>query len=119
MVKRILLNLFILLSGISIAYAGNFKTGWLQKNSKGYVYFKPYIKVKYNRNLLAIFITSKGKVYKGKCRLKREMPTCTITPGKKFESPFNEIRYILLEIDHPLPPKIVKTGTIGEKIIKE
>ena len=117
--RKIGLLSFVLLSGINVALAGNFETGWLQKSSKGYVYFKPYIKVKYNQNLLAIFITSKGKVYKGKCRLKRKMPTCTITPGKKFDSPFNEIRYILLKIDHPLPPKIVKTGVIGERVIKE
>ncbi len=103
----------------STAFGKTPSSGWLQKARKGYVYFKPFVKLKAGNNRMVIFVTSNGKIYKGRCRTKNAYPKCIVTPGKKFDSPYNEIRYIILKISNPLPPEIKKTGIIENSIIKE
>jgi len=81
------------------------QSGWIEKSG----YYKPYVKVKAN-NCLVLFITEKGKVYRGKCRKNRSL----VTPGKKFYSNSQKITYIVLEIEDFSYPKVIETGEIGK-----
>ncbi|WP_297445753.1 hypothetical protein [Desulfurobacterium sp.] len=91
------------------------ETGWLKKRRKGLIYFKPFVTVT-SPDTVVIFITPEGKVYRGTCRKKTFLRTCRVTPGKRFDSPYAEIRYIVLKISPPEAPEILKTGIVKEKI---
>ncbi|WP_457567735.1 hypothetical protein [Desulfurobacterium sp.] len=93
------------------------ETGWLRKKRKGFVYFKPFVTVN-EQNVLVIFVTPEGNVYRGTCKQKHPTKTCRILPGKRFASPYTDLRYIVLKISPPEAPEILKTGTV-EKTVKE
>ncbi len=80
------------------------QSGWIEKNG----YYKPYVKVK-TGNCLVLFITEKGKIYRGKCRKRRLI----VIPGKRFPSKNEKITFIVLKLDGVSYPEIVETGEIG------
>jgi len=93
--------LFLLLLPLKVFAS---QTGWIEKNG----YYKPYVKVK-AKHCLVLFITEKGKVYRGKCRKRRSI----VTPGKRFLSKSEKITFIILKLDGISYPQIVETGEIG------
>ena len=82
-----------------------FQSGWMEKNG----YYKPYVKVKLE-HCLVLFITERGKVYRGKCRKGRSI----VTPGKKFFTKSDRITYIILELEDFSYPKVIEIGEITE-----
>ncbi|OMH40703.1 hypothetical protein [Desulfurobacterium indicum] len=111
--KKTTLLIAVLLLIFSLT--ANSATGWLKKRRKGYIYFKPFVTVN-SPDVVVIFITSEGKVYRGVCRKKKFIDTCTVTPGKHFDSPYTVMRYIVLEISPPYAPKILRTGTVSTQL---
>ena len=80
------------------------QSGWIEKSG----YYKPYVKVKTD-HCLVLFITEKGKIYRGKCRKRRSI----VTPGKRFSSKSEKITFIILKLDGISYPQVVETGEIG------
>ncbi len=102
MKKRVPVFLFLLLFPLKVLAS---QSGWIEKNG----YYKPYVKVKTN-NCLVLFITEKGKVYRGKCRKNRSV----VTPGKKFFTKSVRITYVILKLEDFSYPKVIETGEITE-----
>ncbi|WP_457569717.1 hypothetical protein [Desulfurobacterium sp.] len=106
-----LIAVFLLISSLT----ANSATGWLKKRRKGYIYFKPFVTVN-SLDVVVIFITPEGKVYRGTCRKKKFIDTCTVTPGKHFDSPYMALRYIVLKISPPDAPRILKMGIVSTQL---
>lgn len=101
MKRGFLIFLFLLLLPLKVFSS---QSGWIEKNG----YYKPYVKAK-TGNCLVLFITERGKVYRGKCRKRRLI----VTPGKIFPSKNEKITFIVLKLDGVSYPEIVETGEIG------
>lgn len=103
MKKKILLTLLsVFLFPLNLLAS---ESGWLERNG----YYKPFVKVKL-KNCLVLFVTEKGKVYRGKCRKNRSI----VTPGKNFLSNSQKLTYIVLKISDFSYPQVVETGEIGK-----
>ena len=102
MKKKLIFFLFLITFPLEVLAS---QSGWLEKNG----YYKPYVKVETN-NCLVLFITEKGKVYRGKCRKNRSI----VTPGKKFLTKSDRITYIILKLEEFSHPKVIETGEITE-----
>ena len=68
--------------------------------------------VKNSKDKMVLFITSEGKIYRGKCREKTIKDTCSVTPGKRFPDNTESIRYIILRLKKFYAPEVEKTGVI-------
>ncbi|WP_456397750.1 hypothetical protein [Desulfurobacterium sp.] len=90
-------------------------TGWIKKEKKGYIYFKPFVTVK-SPDVIVIFITPKGKVYRGTCKKRNFINACIVTPRKQFDSHYTALKYIVLKISPPKAPEILKTGIVKETV---
>jgi hypothetical protein len=88
------------------------QTGWLRVNREHETYFKPFVEVRNFKNKEVIFVTSKGKVYSGKCKLRKKAKRCRISPGKRFPSASENILFIILKLNPYSHPQILKHGTI-------
>ena len=102
MKRGFLILLFLLLFPLKVFAS---QSGWIERNG----YYKPYVKVKAG-NCLVLFITEKGKVYRGKCRKNRSM----VTPGKRFFTKSDRITYIILKLKDFSYPKVIEIGEITE-----
>ena len=113
-------KLMVIIALLGLSYDGAFcETGWFRIERGHSLYFKPFIEVKSAKDRMVLFITSDGKVYKGKCRKKTIKDFCSITPGKKFPDNTESIRYIILKLRKFYAPEIVKTGIINNLNIKD
>ena len=84
------------------------QTGWIRVERGSRLFFKPFVKLKRCSASEVLFITSDGKVYRGKPKGK----SCTIVPGKRFPSASEDILYIVLKLRKNFPPQILKSGRI-------
>lgn len=94
-------------------------TGWLRIERGHHLYFKPFVDVENSKKLEVLFVTSKGKAYKGKCKKRTIGKFCPVTPGKSFHSTTENIRYIILRLKNFYAPEIVKTGVIDNLNVKD
>ena len=88
------------------------ETGWIKFTKKNDVYFRPFVDVRNPKNKLVIFVTEDGHIYRGRCRQRRVVDFCRVSPSKKFKDNLVEIRYIVLELVPPFAPKLVRSGTV-------
>ena len=107
--KKLMMIILLLVLSCSNAPAG---TGWFRIEKGHSLYFKPFVDVKSAKDRIVLFITSEGKIYRGKCREKTIKDTCPVTPGKRFPDNTESIRYIILRLKKFYAPEIVKTGVI-------
>ncbi|WP_163328991.1 hypothetical protein GFV12_06665 [Desulfurobacterium thermolithotrophum] len=94
------------------------ETGWFRIEKGHSLYFKPFVDVKLQKDVMVLFITSEGKVYRGKCREKTIKDTCSITPGKRFQDNTESIRYIILRLRKFYAPELVRTGVVDNLNVK-
>ena len=107
--KNLLMTMFLLLLFYDNALPG---TGWFRIEKGNSLYFKPFVDVKNSKDRMVLFITSEGKIYRGKCREKTIKDTCSVTPGKRFPDNTESIRYIILRLKKFYAPEVEKTGVI-------
>jgi len=83
--------------------------GWSEKDG----YYRPYVVVKNPKDKMVLFITKRGKVYRGKCK-KRDsaLEACSVSPRKRFSRKV-PLRFIVLDLGG-FAPSVVKTGVIGD-----
>ena len=108
--RRLILTLVVSALSVTGALAD---TGWFKVFKKHKVYYKPFVDVKTSENILVLFITEEGRVYKGRCKSKLKLETCAVTPGKIFPTSTVEIRYIVLKLNRFRAPEVIKTGVIN------
>ena len=80
-------------------------SGWTFKNG----FYKPFVKVSNPSRKFVLFITEKGKVYKGSCR-KRSAESCIVYPKKKFFLK-EDVTYVVIELTGSFP-RVVKVGKV-------
>jgi len=107
--KRLLVMIFLVALTCNSAFGG---TGWFRIEKGHSLYFKPFVDVKKSKDKMVLFITSEGKIYRGKCREKTIKDTCSVTPGKRFPDNTESIRYIILKLKKFYAPEIEKTGVV-------
>jgi hypothetical protein len=92
------------------------KSGWQEFNRAGITYFKPFVSVKNPKNKLVLFVTSTGKVYKGRCYKRyRRGNFCREFPQKRFFDTTDEVLYLIFEINPPYAPQLIRKGVVGEE----
>ena len=98
------LKLFYFLLGffLSVPYVFSSETGWIEKGG----YYKPYVKINL-KSCLVLFITEKGKVYRGRCRKSSPL----VTPVKTFIFP-ERITYVVVKLSDFSFPQVLETGRI-------
>ncbi len=107
-IMRLLINLFLttLMFFFSSSYTySSIKCGWVTKGE----FYKPFVVLNRPSNKVVLFVTSDGRVYKGRCR-KKGVNRCTIYPGKRFRTR-ESVRYIILRLGRSAP-EIVGNGVI-------
>ena len=107
--KKLVMVMFLIVLSYSNALPG---TGWFRIEKGHSLYFKPFVDVKSTGDKMVLFITSNGKIYRGKCREKTIRNTCPVTPGKRFPTNTESIRYIILKLRKFYAPEVEKTGVI-------
>ncbi len=107
--EKLVMAILLVVFSSAGALAG---TGWFRIERRHHLYFKPFVDVKKEKDVMVLFITGDGKIYRGKCRERTIKDTCSITPGKKFPDNTESIRYIILKLKKFYAPEIVKTGVI-------
>ena len=109
MMKRLVMIIFLLVFSYDNVLPG---TGWFRIEKGHSLYFKPFVDVKSTKDKMGLFITDGGKIYRGKCREKTIRDVCPITPGKRFPTNTESIRYIILKLKKFYAPEVEKTGVI-------
>lgn len=107
----VLLIIFTLVFSLN-AFASS--TGWLKIKRKRRIYYKPFVVLNNPNKVIVLFITSNGKIYKGKL-LKGNY----ITPGKHFVTDLKDMLYITLKFNPPSAPKVTGYGRIDALNEKE
>lgn len=107
--KKLTMIIFLIVLSYGNALPG---TGWFRIEKGHSLYFKPFVDVKSSKDKMVLFITSGGKIYRGKCREKAIRDTCSVTPRKRFPDNTESIRYIILKLKKFYAPKIMRTGVI-------
>ncbi|RUM42190.1 MAG: hypothetical protein DSY34_02375 [Desulfurobacterium sp.] len=107
--KRLAMALFLFTLSYGSALAG---TGWFRIEKGHHLYFKPFVDIKKGKDVMVLFVTGEGKIYRGKCREKTIKDTCSVTPGKRFPDNSENIRYIILKLKKFYAPEIIRTGVI-------
>ncbi|ADY74011.1 hypothetical protein Dester_1380 [Desulfurobacterium thermolithotrophum DSM 11699] len=108
--------LFLFTFSYGNAFAG---TGWFRIEKGHSLYFKPFVDVKLQKDVMVLFVTSKGKIYRGKCREKTIKDACSITPRKRFRDNTESIRYIILRLKKFYAPEVIKTGVVDNLNVKD
>jgi len=108
-IKEFVVIIFLSVFSSVSALAG---TGWFRIEKGHHLYFKPFVDVKKGKDVMVLFVTGEGKIYRGKCREKTIKDTCSVTPGKRFPDNSENIRYIILKLKKFYAPEIIRTGVI-------
>jgi hypothetical protein len=92
------------------------ESGWF-RYSKGY--YKPFVKVSNYRNKEALFITSNGNIYLGKCSLDSVYGnTCYMITSKKFKNIDGKITFIVIKLLRNYPPQLESVGIVNSFNVK-
>jgi len=108
--QRILLCCLLFL--FSSAFAG--ESGWLYICSSKGCFYKPFVRISGDR--LVYFVSSDGRVYKGRCRKRAKYP-CRATTHKRFYTSAYDLTYVIFSKDSP--PRLLDHGEVDPLKVKK